>query len=184
MSTPFRLGGTMFMDADRTLTLTPYEGQSAGVPFKTVAVKSLDFGDKGKAVAARGAEIEAASLGLGESLADWKIDFDVMKAAVDYTLHCGNGWKRMRHDGALIFTRPGLAPVTFHLEFMIIEEGGGVKSGGSAQPTDGWSGKARKVLIETEGQKIDPFALPKGGGGGGFNSGGLSVEFGVSLEFG
>ena len=114
-------------------------------------------------------------------------DPNVMQAGADYEAHCGDGAARMRHDGQLIFTRPGLAPITFHLVFMIMEKGfGAFKSEAGAQPTNEFSGPCRKVLMEMNGRKYDPFKLPVGstaslppGGGGGL---GLTLD--VELEFG
>ncbi|HSM93379.1 MAG TPA: hypothetical protein VLT47_10885 [Anaeromyxobacteraceae bacterium] len=183
----FRIGGTMFTHADVVVKFTPYEGGNKGIPFRIVAPKSLDASNEGKAIVARGAEIEVVSLGMGESVGKWSLGVDVMQIATDYEVHCGPGAARMRHDAQIIFTRPSLAPITFHLEFMIIEKGfGGFKSESGAQPTNEFSGQCRKVLMERGGVKYDPFKLPAGssatsppGAGGG-----LGLEFGVVLEVG
>src|SRR6185437_11095703 len=111
----------------------------------------------------------------GESTGKFSIGFDVMQAAADYEAHCGSGAARMRHDAQIIFTRPSLAPITFHIQFGIIEKGfGAFKSESGGQPTVEFSGQCQKVLMEMNGQKFDPFKLPAGssassppGGGGG-----------------
>lgn len=159
---PFLIGGAMFVHADHVLKLTPHDGPNAGQPWRSKMAKSLSAENGGKAIVAKGGTIVPVAIALAETEGSFTIGFDVMQGSMDYLDWCGPGAQRMIHQGQIIFTRPGLAPISFYLIGMIIEKGFGLKSDAGAQPSDELTGKMRLLEIGLKGKRINPFALPVG----------------------
>jgi hypothetical protein len=66
----------------------------------------------------------------------------------------------MAHEIEIVFTRPGLAPVTFYIHDAIMEKLVNLKSDSGAQPTNEISGKNRILEIGYRGKILNPFAVP------------------------
>ncbi len=157
---PFRIGGQVFVHADHVCIAKPHEGPNRGVPYRFLSAKSLSASNDGKAIELRGSRIEAVAVALAESSSSFSIGLEVMHEAVAYADFCGPGAQRMAHEIEIVFTRPGLAPVTFYIRDAIMEKLLNLKSDSGAQPTNEISGKNRVLEIGYRRKILNPFARP------------------------
>lgn len=158
----FRIGDNVFTHADGQIKLIPLEGPKAGQPFTVRSAKSMSAELGGKAVALMGNSVVPVAVVLASAEPSFTFGLDVMQVSVDLAEHVGDGYARIRYDGVVVFTRPGLAPVTFILKGCVIEKGFGFKSDSGGAPGDELGGKFRQLQLKYKGKTSDPFALPGG----------------------
>lgn len=173
----FKLGGKAFSHANGACHATPQEGKSAHQNFQFVAVKSLDFDPKLKAVLLKGFSNAPAAIVAGDAEPEFKIGLDVAQQSSDYAQFCGDGFAVMLHEFVVIFQRSGIVSVRFEFLDCIIESGFGWKSESGGAPNAELSGKCRKILVNG----LDPFVIAGGGPGGSSSLGGISASLGLNL---
>jgi hypothetical protein len=153
-----KLNGTVYAHADGAVTVTPLEGDNAGVPFACKKVKSAEFDLGAASTKIEGFDISPDAIVATSATPTWNVELSAVGEAAALALHIGPGAVQIPCNVTYTLSRRGLPKTTYDVEGTLITKGiGGVKSDNGSAPNGSVGGDATNIKLNG----VDLLNLPK-----------------------
>lgn len=142
----FKYKGVVYSHSNATLTITPLEGQSAGVPFRIQSLKSWSAKPGLESEGLPGSSLEPVAIVNTAGVPDWEAELSVLAEERALLKHFGPGAATIPANVELTWQRQGLPTQTDYVKETLITRWGDSKSDTGSGPSSTIGGKAVKYL--------------------------------------